>query len=96
MKYQPIYWKPEYPDYATSAGWEKEKSVWCEIIRLQLRFAMIEVMINKSHLQFKAAFMAKDTRLMLKYNLITERLYIASNRIAMVLICDYKQTLKIQ
>jgi hypothetical protein len=87
---QPHYWTKSYPPYLSLDGWEFEKQRALEVVKLQLRFARIERMINRADLLFKAA---KDSYLMCKYNLITIRLYEASNRVAERLILDYKEPL---
>lgn len=93
MLTQPAYWKPKYPAYISLAGWEFEKQRTAEVVRLKVKFAKLDRMINKADLMRKAAFNVHDTKLLCKYAAITIRLYEASNRIAEALIFDYKETL---
>lgn len=82
------------PAYHSNAGWQFEKERAATIIRLKVKFAKIDRMINKAELMRKAAFEAQDTKMLCKYALINLRLYEASGRIAETLIFDYLETLE--
>ena len=89
---EPSNWRPNYPAYNSPEGWEFEKKLSYKVLKLKLRFMRIERLIAKAEQLFKAAFAAKDTAMMCRYNLITIRLYEASNTIATSLVFDFKDT----
>lgn len=93
MLTQPIYWTSEMPAYHSVKGWEYEVARATIVAMLKVKFRRIETMIEKADMMFKAASSAKDSRLMCKYQMITIRLYEASNRVAEALIFDYKEKL---
>ena len=93
---QPAYWgttKQGFPPYHSAEGWEFEKSRTLEVLKLQIRFARINRLLNKAELMFKAAYHAKDTRNLLRYEAITTILYRWHMSVAERLIFDYKQVL---
>ena len=90
---QPAYWTKQMPAYHTLAGWQAEKDATLEIIRLKIRLHKLTLMLNKAELLFKAAYQAKDTKTLLRYEAITTILYRWHMAVAERLIFDYKQVL---